>query len=76
MTSPPPPDSVEVFSNDLLRGADAIADFIYGDPRERRKVYHLAEKSRLPLFRLGTQLCARKSKLLHWIEEQEGRCDP
>ena len=60
-------------SNDLLKGADQIAAFIYGDPRERRKVYHLAEKTRLPVFRLGAVLCARKSVLLAWIAEQEAR---
>ena len=57
--------------SDLLRGADEIAGFMFGDPAERRKIYHLAENSRLPVFRLGALLCARKSTLLTWIEEQE-----
>jgi len=39
------------FSGDLLRGADRIAEFLFGDANERRKVYHLAESSRL---RAGT----------------------
>jgi hypothetical protein len=58
---------------DLLRGADQIAGFLFGDPRQRRKVYHLAETSRLPVFRLGSVLCARKSVLLEWIAQQEQR---
>jgi hypothetical protein len=63
----------ENLADDMLRGADAIAEFVYGDPGQRRKVYHLAETSRLPIFRLGSVLCARKSVLLQWIGEQEER---
>ena len=70
-TAPMPlPDAL---SDDLLRGADAIADYLYGDATQRRKVYHLAETSRLPIFRLGSVLCARRTVLLHWINEQEQR---
>jgi hypothetical protein len=36
-------------------------------------VYYLAECSRLPVFRLGSVLCARKSALLQWISRQESR---
>lgn len=57
--------------DDLLEGAEAIAAFLYGSPTKRRKVYHLAATSRLPHFRLGSVLCARKSRILVWIEEQE-----
>jgi hypothetical protein len=60
-------------ASDLLRGAEEIADYLFGSRDERRKVYHLAEKSRLPVFRLGSMLCARKSVLLQWIGEQEKR---
>ena len=63
----------DTIADDLLRGAEAIADFIYGDATQRRKVYHLAETSRLPIFRLGSVLCARRTVLLHWINEQEQR---
>ncbi len=61
-------------ANDLLRGADQIANFLFGEPGQRRKVYHLAETSRLPVFRLGTMLCARRSVLMAWIASQEKRC--
>lgn len=60
-------------ADDLLRGAEEIAEFIFGDPRQRRKVYHAAATSRLPTFRLGSMLCARKSTLLRWIAEQESQ---
>ena len=60
-------------ADDILRGADQIAEFLFGDRGERRKVYHLTEKFRLPVFRLGSVLCARKSTLTTWIEEQERR---
>jgi hypothetical protein len=59
------------FAADLLRGGEKIAEFLFGDPEHRRKVYHLAETSRLPVFRLGTQLCARRSTLLDWVAQQE-----
>ena len=42
--------------------------------RNRRKVYYLATCTRLPIFRLGTMLCARKSVLMRLITEQEDEC--
>lgn len=62
-----------LLSDDILRGAEDIAEFLYGDRRQRRRVYHVASTSRLPCFRLGAILCARKSKLLEWIKAQEDR---
>jgi hypothetical protein len=65
-------------AGDLLRGADEISEFIFGARTHgnRRKVYYLAECSRLPVFRLGSMLCARRSVLLQWIAGQEGRVSP
>jgi hypothetical protein len=60
-------------ADDVLRGADQIADFLFGEPGQRRKVYYLAETSRLPVFRLGSKLCARRSILIEWIASQEKR---
>ena len=60
-------------ADDLLRGADEIAEFIFGKRGGRRKVYYLAETSHLPVFRLGAVLCARRSVLLRWIAGQETR---
>jgi excisionase family DNA binding protein len=58
----------EVEPLDLLAGAAEIAMFMR---LSRRQIYHLVETSRLPVFRLGTQLCARRSTLLRWIEDME-----
>ena len=58
-------------SSDLLRGAEAIAEFMFGDRNKRRLVYHLADTGRLPVFKLGSILCARRTTLIAWIEEQE-----
>jgi hypothetical protein len=35
------------FAPDLLRGGAEIAEFLFDDPQQRRKVYHLAKTSRL-----------------------------
>jgi hypothetical protein len=60
-------------ASDLLHGAEAIAEFLFGNPSHRRKIYDLAETSRLPVFRLGSVLCARRSILMEWITAQEKR---
>jgi hypothetical protein len=60
-------------ANDILEGADAIAEFLFGSRDARRKVYYLAECSKLPIFRLGSVLCARRSVLLSFISGQERR---
>ena len=73
------------FYDDMILEAENIALYVFhqfiegtmGEDREkaikkyRRKVYHLAETSRLPVFRLGTTLGARKSALKKFIEDQE-----
>ena len=61
------------FSRDMLRGADEVAEFLYGSKTYRRKVYHLASTSNLPIFKLGSMICARRSVLLTWVEAQERR---
>ena len=61
------------FAGDMLRGAEAIAEFLYGDSEQRRKVYHLVATSHLPVFKLGSMICARRSVLLKWVEAQEER---
>ncbi len=67
-------------SDDLLRGARLIAEYLFGasGKKELRSLYRLASEvapeDRLPTFRLGGPqgpLCARKSKLLGYIEERE-----
>lgn len=53
-------------ADDMLQGADAIAAFMGLSPRQ---VYH--QQKRLPVFNIGSMLCARRSTLLAWVEEQE-----
>lgn len=57
---------------DILYGAEAIAEFMFGDGKKRRRVYNLADGG-LPVFRIGANICARKSVLLAWIEAQESQ---
>ncbi len=66
-----PDHEPEALADDLLEGAGAIAEFMFGDAKLRKKVYYLRQSSRLPLFHIGTRLCARKSTLLRWIRAQE-----
>ena len=64
------------FARDLLRGAEQIARSLYGDHELRRKtrqIYHLVATSNLPVFKLGSRICARKSVLLTWVKDQEQR---
>lgn len=58
-------------AGDILYGADAIAEFMYGSKESRRAVYNLVQNKRIPHFRIGASVCARKSVLLAWIAEQE-----
>ena len=70
--SAPAPDAL---ADDLLIGAAQIARHIFGSDEDRftRRVYYLTTRSkcRLPSFRLGFQLAARKSTLRQWIIDQE-----
>jgi len=72
---PPVPVTIDLAS-DILRGADEIAEFLSGDRSQRRMVYRLVETSRLPVFRIGSRICARRSVLLKWIADQEQRALP
>ncbi|MBT1517317.1 hypothetical protein KIP88_44175 [Bradyrhizobium sp. SRL28] len=44
---------------------------MFGSTGKPRRVYHLAARSDLSLFRLGDVICGRKSTLLASIDEQE-----
>jgi len=57
----------------IIRGADAIAEYIFGDRRHRRKIYYLAECSKIPIWRLGSTLCLRPATYESWIKDQETR---
>lgn len=56
----------EAWPGDLLEGVKAIAAFTGWPPR---RIYHLAEKGKLPLFKVGDKKwCCRKSTLLQHID--------
>ena len=67
----PKTGEVRPLAEDVIRGADAIAAEVFGDPKQRRRIYHLCETSQFPHFKLGSVLCARRSVLLAWIADQE-----
>nr|WP_314256807.1 helix-turn-helix domain-containing protein [uncultured Devosia sp.] len=54
--------------NDLVVGADAVAEFL---GMTRRQVYGAVERRTLPLFKIGSQICVRRSVLISWIEDRE-----
>ena len=60
-------------SDDILKGVADIARFALGDDTatSRRIISNQIEQKRLPIFRLGRSIFARKSSLLAWIAEQE-----
>lgn len=62
--------SLDVRADDILEGAAAFAKYLFGSREFRRKVYYLTE-AKLPVFRLGSVLCARKSVLAGFIKGQE-----
>ena len=58
---------------DMLKGADAIAEFLFGEANGRRRIYYLVKHTKLPVFRIGATLCARRSVLVDYIATQEKR---
>ena len=55
---------------DLLYGAPAIASYL---GLTEDAVYHLARLKRLPTFRMGRTICARRSTLAAKIAELEAK---
>lgn len=53
---------------DILTGHKAIARFLGLTPRQI--AWH-DEQGNIPTFKIGRTVCARKSTLLRWIDEQE-----
>jgi hypothetical protein len=53
-------EAPETLADDLLEGAAAISEFVYGDRRKRRKVYDM-DPSILGLFYMGRTICGLKS---------------
>jgi hypothetical protein len=61
----------QTVAGDILYGADEIAVFLFGDRKYRRRVYTRIASNELPTFRIGANICARRSTLLEWIARQE-----
>lgn len=57
-------------NGDLLRGAERIGTWL---GISEKWVRDLASHGRLPVFRIGNTICARKSTMYSWIAEQERR---
>ena len=53
---------------DLLYGVPAISRFLGLKPAA---VYHLVEKRKIPFFKIGKTVCARRAKLLAAFDELE-----
>jgi hypothetical protein len=54
---------------DLLYGVPAIAAFLGITPAA---VYHLAAQRRIPTFKVGKTVCARRARILQAFDELEG----
>ncbi len=53
---------------DLLYGVPAISEYLGLTEHQAR---HNIDKGRIPTFRMGAIICARKSSLVSWLEDQE-----
>ena len=53
---------------DLLYGVPAIAAFL---GLSVRQAWHQCESKRLPIFKLGNIICARRSSIAAWLAECE-----
>ena len=66
-------DKMTVCHEDLLIGAEAIANFL---GLKRRQIYSAVDRGDLPCFRIGALVCARRSVIINWITEQETTNNP
>jgi len=57
---------------DLLYGVPAISRFLGLKPAA---VYHLVEKRKIPFFKIGKTVCARRAKLLDAFDKLEEQND-
>jgi excisionase family DNA binding protein len=55
-------------NTDILKGSKAIAEWL---GISERTIRFQVSNGRLPYFRVGQAICARKSTLNAWIAEQE-----
>lgn len=65
--------AMPALADDLLHGAKAISQFVYGNTEDAnvRRIYHAADRLGMPTFRMGATICARRSTIMKWIAAQE-----
>jgi hypothetical protein len=61
--------TTENHAADLLYGVHAIAEFL---GIKQRAAKHLIETKRIPYFKVGKTVCARRARILKAFEELEG----
>jgi hypothetical protein len=62
------PNTAATIADDMLEGAEAIAAFL---GLTRRQVFNLVRERRLPFFKLGQKIFARKSTLVAHLASLE-----
>ena len=60
-------DTKPKLADDLLVGAAAISEYVFGTPDDRRKIYSLVGSGELPVFRLGAT--RSPSSMPEWARE-------
>ena len=60
-----PQGDADSIGSDLLYGANAISDFIFNShsPKDRRRVYSLADSGAIPTFKLCAVLCGSRADI-------------
>lgn len=63
---------------DILHGCEEIARFLFNkdDAAHQRKIYRLHaldKRPKFPTFKMGGVLCARRSSIQKYIEDQENK---
>ena len=66
-------DEQETIAADLLKGADEIADFLYGDPTRVKEVYRMSKKARklLGLFHIDRTLHGTRSRIREGVAKMQ-----
>lgn len=59
---------VEDLSGDILWGAKEIARFL---GCSEKSIWNMSQRRQIPTFRQGRRVCARRSTLRAYIEQQE-----
>jgi hypothetical protein len=69
-TKPMTTDSMQEPTADLLYGVPRIAEFLGLTPAA---VYHLAAQKRIPTFKIGKVVCARRGRLIAVLDALEAK---